>query len=60
MVGQLRAEDWDVGDGTGERDGQRTVQSAGIESYILDTWRKSRGKMHEMFVLLPFSKPLDL
>lgn len=44
VVGQLGAEDWDVGDGAGERDGQRAVQSAWIESYIVDTWSTSREK----------------
>lgn len=41
MAGQLGAEDWDVGQGTGEGDGQRSVQSAGIESYVLDSWIRS-------------------
>lgn len=40
MVRQLGAEDWDVRDWAGESDGQRTVQCAGIESYIVDTWSK--------------------
>lgn len=48
MVGQLGAEDWDVGDGAGESDGQRTVQSARIESYVADTWSKSRVKCMEL------------
>lgn len=44
VVGQLRAENWDVGDRAGESDGQRAIQSAGIESYIVDTWSKAREK----------------
>lgn len=40
MAGQLGAEDRDEGQGTGEGDGQRTVQSAGIESYVLDSWTR--------------------
>lgn len=41
MAGQLGVEDWDVGQRTGEGDGQRSVQSAGIESYVLDSWIRS-------------------
>lgn len=37
VVGQLGAEDWDVGDWTGKRDRQGTIQSAGIESNIVNT-----------------------
>lgn len=48
MVGQLGVEDWDVGQWAGESDGQRTIQRARIESYVVDTWSKSRGKCMEL------------
>lgn len=35
--GEMGAEDWDVGDRTGEADGQRTIQSAGKESNIANS-----------------------
>lgn len=44
VVGQLGAEDWDVGEWAGKSNGQRTVQSARIESYVLDTWNESKVK----------------
>lgn len=37
LVRQLGAKDWNVGDWTGKRDRKRTIQSARIESNILNT-----------------------
>lgn len=44
VVGEPGAEDWDVGDGAGESNGQRAVQSARVESYVQDTWNKTTAK----------------
>lgn len=45
MAGQLGAEDRDVGERTGQGDGQRSVQSARMESYVLDSWTRSKERV---------------
>lgn len=48
MVGQLGAEDRNVGDRTWEGNGQRTVQRARIESYVRDTWSTGSGEHFQL------------
>lgn len=44
MAGQLGSEDRDVGQRTGQGDGQRSVQSAGMECYVPDSWTRSNAR----------------
>lgn len=52
MVRELGAEDWNRGDGAGQSDGERTVQTAGVERNILDTWRMPRERSNQQILKL--------
>lgn len=52
VVGQLGAEDWNRGNRAGQSDGQRTVQTARVESDVWDTWRTVHDSKYSSFINL--------
>lgn len=50
VVRQLGAEDRNRGNRAGQSDGHGTAQTARVESYVWDTWRRAQERKYSRFL----------